>query len=143
MNAMNDSRTILLPWRDSQNHALAQVHSLTDTYDDLMEAVDGLSWQQDRKKSELAVAEEGFRVIAEQRAKCLRTIEHDDTLTSQIHCNQTMADAAMTQLHMASIQQQIDYLEGQITRTLAKAATIREEIDEQRKGLRYRRSVEV
>jgi chromosome segregation ATPase len=143
MNAMNDSSTLLLSWHDSQNHTLAQVHSLTDMYDDLMEAVDGLSWQQDRKKAELAVAEEGFREIAEQREKCLHTLEHDDTLSSQIHCNQTMADAAMTQLHMDSIQQQIDYLDDQITRTLAKVAKIREEIDQQRKGLRYRRSIAV
>jgi hypothetical protein len=143
MNALNESRTLTLSWHDSQNHLLAQMHSLTDTYNDLMEAVDGLSWQRDRKRAELAVAEEEFRAIAEQRAECLHTLEYDSTLTSQIHCNWTMADAIMSQLHMATIQQQIDYLEGQIARTIAKATTIREEMEEQRKGLRYRRSVAV
>ena len=136
---MNNARP-LQSWHDSQNHMMAQMHNLTDTYNDLIEAVDGLSWQQDRKKAELAVAEERFKEIASQHATYLYTIENNDTLTDHIHRNQTMADAAMTQLHIATIQKQIDYLDNQIAHTLAKVASIKEEMAEQRKGLRYRRS---
>jgi hypothetical protein len=120
------------PGSDLYNRQQAQLRDLADMQNDLLEALEGLTWQQDRKKAELAMAEEAFREIAQQREESLHLIRSSISTARRISHNQTMAEASLAQLHISTLQKQVEYLEKQIAGTRRKLMEIRDEIAQQR-----------